>query len=90
MAKKDCFGILDRVFPVGDQGLREVPPTCFQCPERTECLKAALATQEGVSFRMELLDRRSPRGFVERLKRWSERKALSRSMEQRKDSNHDH
>jgi hypothetical protein len=41
MSEKDCYGILDRVFPKTDQGLRQVPLTCFECPERVACLKDA-------------------------------------------------
>ena len=81
MDKKDCFGMLEKVFPEGQEGLRQVPQECFQCPEHTECLKTALNTPEGISFRMELLNRRKPTGLVDRIKRWSERKALSRSLE---------
>ena len=32
--KKDCFGILERVFPLGNEGLREIVPTCFECHEK--------------------------------------------------------
>jgi len=82
--RKECFGMLDKVFPEGKEGLRQVPQGCFQCPEHTECLKSALETPEGISFRMELLNRTKPVGLVGRIKRWSERKALNRSLEHRK------
>ena len=29
MKEKGCFGILQRVFPVGAEGLREVPPAAL-------------------------------------------------------------
>lgn len=81
---KECFGILDRVFPVGGSGLREVTPGCFQCDDKTECLKAALRTLEGLGFREDLLKKRSTSGFIGLIKRWSEKKMLSRLMEQEK------
>ena len=78
MSRKECFGVLDKVFPEGEQGVRQVPQQCFQCPDHVQCLKVALDSKEGVKFRMGLLNRRKPMGFVDRIKIWSERKALSR------------
>ncbi len=74
---KDCFGILDNVFPVGNEGLREIVPECFKCAERKECLQAALQTEQGFELRSEALDRSSSGGFIGSLKRWSDKKALS-------------
>ena len=85
MEEKDCFGILDKVFPVGEQGLREIVPECFQCPERTLCLKAALSTEEGLEMRAEILDRASAGGLMCRLQRWSQKKELSRLINQEKE-----
>ena len=81
MEKKECFGILDRVFPVSDSGLREIVPECFNCPERVSCLKEALSTEEGIEMRSEILDRAPTRGLTGRLKRWSQKKELSRLAE---------
>jgi hypothetical protein len=85
MTEKDCFGILDKVFPVGEQGLREIVPECFQCPERTLCLKAALSTEEGLEMRAEILDRASAGGLMGRLQRWSQKKEFSRLINQEKE-----
>lgn len=85
MAEKECFGILDKVFPVGEQGLREIDPDCFQCPERTLCLKAALSTKEGLEMRAENLDRAAASGLMGRLQRWSQKKELSRLINQEKE-----
>lgn len=85
MDKKDCFGVLDKVFPLGDKGLREITPGCFQCPERTACLRAALCTKEGLEMRAEILERAAGGGMVSRFQRWSQKKELYRLMkEQRK------
>jgi len=84
MSNTDCFGILDKVFPVGDKGLREIVPECFHCPERLTCLKAALSTNEGLEMRVEILDRASDSGMIGKLRRWSQKKALSRRINQAK------
>ena len=85
MVKKTCFGVLDQVFPLGDRGLREVRPGCFQCPERVACLKAALDTREGVDMRAEILERVPTKGLMGRIKRWSHKKALSRCVDREKE-----
>jgi hypothetical protein len=78
MKKKDCFGILHIVFPMGENGLRESPPRCFQCPKRTACLRAALKTKEGLEMKGEVLDRAAASGMVGRFKRWLRKKELHR------------
>ena len=78
MNKKDCFGVLNRVFPLGGKGLREITPGCFQCPERTPCLRAALYTREGLEMKSEILERAASKGMVSRFQRWSQKKQLHR------------
>ncbi|MEW6668507.1 MAG: hypothetical protein AB1512_25120 [Thermodesulfobacteriota bacterium] len=80
-AEKGCFGVLDRVFPAGESGLREVPEGCLQCPDRVACLRSAVSTREGLRMREEMLDRAGKAGFVGRIERWSRKKELSRLME---------
>jgi hypothetical protein len=84
MVKKICFGVLEKVFPPGDKGLREVRPECFQCPKRVSCLKTALDTREGVEMRAEILERAPAKGLMGRIKRWSHKKALSRCVDREK------
>ena len=79
-AEKGCFGVLDRVFPLAESGLREVPAGCFQCPERIACLKSAVSSREGLRMREEMLDRAEKAGLVGRIERWSRKKELSRLM----------
>ena len=78
MEKKECYGVLDKVFPFGKEGLREVPPDCFKCPDRLPCLKIAINTKEGCEMRSDNLKKIPPRGFLDRVKRWSQKKELSR------------
>ena len=84
METKDCFGILDRVFPMGDGGLREVPSECMGCPDKIECLRRAMSTQEGLELKGEMLDRAAATGMIGRLQRWSRKKALNRLMKEGK------
>lgn len=83
--KKECYGILERVFPVGEREMREVVPECFDCDDRVECLKAALATSEGLGYREDLLEERSSGGFIGLIRRWSEKKMLSRLREKERE-----
>jgi hypothetical protein len=80
MDRKACYGILDKVFPMGPKGLREIVTECFQCSERVPCLKAALSTREGIEMRAEVLNRHAAGGLIGRLNRWSQKKELSRLM----------
>lgn len=83
MEEKACFGVLERVFPMGDRGLREVPPECFECPDRVPCLQQALKTREGLKMQEEHLDRAEASGMIGRLKRWSRKKEISRRIKER-------
>ena len=86
MAKpqKECFGILENVFPMGKEGLREIVPGCFDCPDKKPCLQEALNTEQGLVFRSEVINRSPSGGLVDRLKRWSEKKTLSRRLQLKK------
>jgi hypothetical protein len=77
--ERDCFGILDMVFPMGEEGLREVGPECLDCPHRKPCLQKALSTEEGIAFRNQILDRAAEKGLIGPLERWSEKKNIFRS-----------
>lgn len=81
--QKDCFGVLDKVFPLGKEGLREIVPSCLNCRDLKTCLKTALDTEEGLALRSEVLDRAATSGLVGRLTRWSKKKELSRLMKQK-------
>jgi len=70
MEKKDCYGILDKVFPFGEEGLRQVLPGCFKCPDRLPCLKAAINTKEGCEMRSNNLEKIPVKGVLGRIKRW--------------------
>lgn len=84
MENKECFSILENVFPMGERGFREVPPECFECSDKVACLTEALKTKEGLEMRSEHLDRVSKGGMIGWLKRWSQKKELSRLMDEQK------
>ena len=72
--RPECFGDLDTVFPQGAGGLREVSPECWSCPQRVECLRAAVAHPQG----RQTLEREQARreqqhvgGLAGFLRRWS-------------------
>ncbi len=83
-SQKNCFGILDKVFPMGKEGLREIVQACFDCQDRKGCLQYALKTEQGLVFRSKIIDRAPAKGLVARLKRWSDKKDLSRRLKQEK------
>ena len=78
MKEKECFGVLRKVFPMGVEGLREVPPDCFGCSRKTACVRTALSSPEGVRVQVEMVERAASKGMMGRLERWSRKKELSR------------
>ncbi len=83
--KKECFGVLDNVFPMGQDGLRTIVPECFDCLQKKECLQSALKTKQGLRFREKVLDRNHPGGLLGKLRQWSEKKTLNRLMKEREE-----
>ncbi|MCK5310579.1 MAG: hypothetical protein KAJ62_00620 [Desulfobacteraceae bacterium] len=77
--KPDCYGELNKVFPMTETGLRETPHYCrYDCHYKTGCLKNALATSKGRRVEEELLERGSKAGTIGFFERWSRRKQLNR------------
>lgn len=73
-----CFGKLETVFPLGEDGLRHSPATCILCPHKTECLRTALKGEDGVRVETEHIDRSYESGSIGFWERWSRRKLLER------------
>lgn len=78
MENRQCFGVLEIVFPAGEGGMREVPPACTGCGRKVACMKAALASEEGIRFREERIECSERSGAMGWLERWSRKKELSR------------
>ncbi len=73
-----CFASIDQVFPMGPGGLRRSPPECLACGRKTECLRAALAREQGLAVHEERLARAYRAGAVGFLGRWVQQKDLER------------
>jgi hypothetical protein len=69
-----CYGRLECVFPKGEDGLRHDPEECSDCPDKVDCLRAALQSKDGISVREEKLDRAYASGHIGFFERWSRKK----------------
>lgn len=75
----ECFGNLEKVFPMGPKGLRETPEDCFfHCPVKTRCLQQAMATKDGVQVEEEIIERSTKAGAMTFFERWSRKKQAHR------------
>ncbi|MBU3947691.1 MAG: hypothetical protein KJ826_05670 [Proteobacteria bacterium] len=83
ITQPDCFGKLDVVFPKAENGLRCSPDTCLTCDLKTDCLKTAMNQEEGLKVREELTDRFYEAGLIGFFKRWSDKKELSRKIDEK-------
>ena len=82
---RDCFGNLEKVFPMTEGGLRQTPEDCFyHCPVKTKCLQKALGTKDGVQVEEEIIDREVQSGAMSFLERWSRKKQAHRRKKQPK------
>jgi hypothetical protein len=70
----ECFGDLQIVFPLGDDGLRHSPRRCLHCVYKTECLRSAVEAGEGAQVREEMVDRAYESGLMGFFQRWSRKK----------------
>jgi len=77
----ECFGVLEKVFPMGCDGLRSSPPECFACDHKTQCLRSAMHGQEGIEVRQEQVDKAFHAGLMGFWNRWSQKKHLVRTAE---------
>ncbi len=75
-----CFGELENVFPLAENGLRNTPESCLVCYCKTECLKTALENSSGLKVKEEQIDRAYAAGMVGFLERWSQKKVINRRL----------
>ena len=79
-----CFGELEKVFPMRENGLRQTPESCFfHCPVKTRCLKQAMASKDGARVEEELIDRGEQAGIMNFFERWSRKKQVHRRLQAR-------
>ncbi len=74
--KPDCFGVIDIVFPMHDDGLRHSPESCMACSYKTECLRTAIQNPDGLQVQEEIVDRAYESKNISFLQRWSKRKYI--------------
>ena len=77
-SRPECYGRLETVFPMGGDGLRHTPAECLECGSKTECLRRAVAGEQGLAVREERLARAYHAGHIGFLGRWAELKRLRR------------
>ena len=79
--RPDCFGQLEKVFPMTDSGLRQTPDKCFyHCPVKTKCLQQAMGTRDGSKVEEEILDRGTKSGAIGFFERWSRKKQMHKKL----------
>ncbi len=79
-----CFGDLETVFPMGEDGLRQTPEKCFyHCPVKTRCLRRAMASKQGTAVENEVIDRSSNAGIMTFFERWSRKKQVHRRLQKK-------
>ncbi|RLB82515.1 MAG: hypothetical protein DRH17_05730 [Deltaproteobacteria bacterium] len=77
----ECFGQLDTVFPVGEEGIRTSPPECMKCPHAKSCLQAAMRSPEGLKLQEQKVDQAYEYGLIGKLERWSRKKLIRQEIE---------
>ncbi len=76
--RPECFGQLDTVFPMGEDGLRHSPETCLKCLHKTDCLRTGLKGKSGLKVHEEHVARSYDSGMIGFVERWSKKKAIDR------------
>jgi hypothetical protein len=79
-----CFGDLDNVFPLGDDGLRHSPESCMVCFCKTDCLRTAVSGPEGIQVKKEQVKRAHKSGTISFIERWSRKKSLEKLKKKRR------
>ncbi len=77
----ECFGQLDTVFPIGEEGIRTSPPECMKCPHVKSCLQAAMQSPEGLNLQEEKVDRAYEYGLIGKVERWSKKKLIRQQID---------
>ncbi|MDM8517294.1 hypothetical protein QUF76_13920 [Desulfobacterales bacterium HSG16] len=73
-----CFGTLEIVFPIDENGLRSTPVKCMVCENKTPCLSHAMKQSSGLTVKEEMVDRAYDSNMMGFFERWSRKKDLQR------------
>ena len=79
--RPECFGQLQIVFPVGEEGIRTTPPKCMKCSLVKSCIQAAMGSTEGLRLEEERVDRAYEYGLIGRFDCWSKKKLIHQKIE---------
>ena len=79
----DCFSDLQKVFPLGNDGLRHTPEDCLAFLHKTECLRSAVKGKDGLRVKEEHLQRAYNSGTISFWERWSRKKDFYRRKKKR-------
>ena len=63
---------------MGKDGLRHTPEDCLACLHKTECLRMAIQSKDGLKVKEEHLERAYNSGMIGFLERWSRKKDFQR------------
>lgn len=75
--KPECFGDLDIVFPMTEEGYRKTPDNCLKnCPFKKECICIALDSQKGIETKSEMIDASYESGNMNFFSRWARKKTI--------------
>ncbi|MCF8094366.1 MAG: hypothetical protein K9J79_03300 [Desulfobacteraceae bacterium] len=74
--RPECFGVLELVFPLSENGLRQTPEVCMACGHKTACLKTAIEQGGGLRVEDEKVDRAYQSGKIGFFERWARKKSL--------------
>ena len=77
----ECFGQLDTVFPVAEEGIRTSPLECMRCSHAKSCLQAAMRSPGGLKLQEEKVDQAYEHGLIGKLDRWSRKKLIRQEIE---------
>ena len=71
-----CFGVLELVFPLEENGLRRTPDVCMACEYKTACLKTAIERGGAFEVESEKIDRAYQSGRMGFFERWARKKSI--------------
>ncbi|MDY0131145.1 MAG: hypothetical protein RBR53_00580 [Desulforegulaceae bacterium] len=72
-----CFGDLDIVFPMTEEGYRKTPDNCLNnCSHKKECIISALESEKGIAKKQEMIDASYQSGNINFFSRWARKKTI--------------
>jgi hypothetical protein len=76
-----CFGDLEKVFPLAENGFRTSPAECMKCSMVKPCIQAAMRGLDGLKEKEKRIDRAYECGLIGTLERWSQKKLIRRKIQ---------